>query len=285
MSTFPWINTDRLVDLLKHPGDFRLVDCRFDLANPGWGRESYLQAHIPGAVYADLNQDLSSPITKDTGRHPLPLPTEFIAMLANWGIEPGRPVVAYDATGGSFADRFWWLLKAAGHENVQLLDGGFPKWQAEDHPLHSGLELVTPTSFHYPPEFNSKMILTTEQIQQIIQEPDYLLIDARAAERFQGLVEPLDSVAGHIPGAVNRIQTANLLSDGTFKPVETLRQEFTELIGSRPLDHVVVYCGSGVTSCHHLAALQAIGLSGARLYVGSWSEWIRDPSHPIASGK
>lgn len=285
MSIFPLISTDQLVDLLEHPGDFRLVDCRFDLANPGWGRENFLQAHIPGAIYADLNQDLSSAPSKNTGRHPLPDPEKFVDTLANWGIEPGRLVVAYDTTGASFADRFWWLLNAIGHENVQLLDGGFPKWQAEGHPIHSGLEPVASTSFHYRPVFNPEMYLTTLQILEIVNDPAWLLIDARSTERFQGLVEPIDPVAGHIPGAVNRIQSANLTSTGTFKPIERLRQEYAALIGSRPLDHVVVYCGSGVSSCHHLAALQAMGLSGVRLYVGSWSEWIRDPSRPIATGE
>lgn len=285
MPTFPWIKTDQLAELIQRPNEIRLVDCRFDLAKPGWGRESFIKTHIPGAVFADLNQDLAGPITKETGRHPLPDPARFVDALAAWGIEPGRLVVTYDTTGGSYADRLWWLLEAISHENVQILDGGFSKWQAEGRPVHSGIEPVAPAAYRYPARFNPDMFLTTAQVEEIKNDPAYLLIDARSPERFQGLVEPIDTVAGHIPGAVNRMHAMNLSADGKLKPAEQLRQEFANLVGSHPLDHVVVYCGSGVTSIHHLAALESIGLPGARLYVGSWSEWIRDPSRPIAAGK
>ncbi len=235
MATFPWIHTDRLAELIERPNEIRLVDCRFDLAKPAWGRESFMQAHIPGATFADLNLDLAGPITQETGRHPLPEPAQFVDTLATWGIEPGRLVVTYDTNGGAFADRLWWLLKAIGHENVQILDGGFPKWQAEGRPVQSGIEPVDPTTYRYPARFDPAMFLTTAQLQEIRNDPAYLLIDARSPERFQGLVEPIDPVAGHIPGAVNRLHALNLAPDGTLKPPDQLRQEFTNLIGSHPL--------------------------------------------------
>lgn len=285
MSPFPWITTAALAEMLQTPAQVRVVDCRFELAAPAWGLESYLKAHIPGALFADLNRDLSSPITETSGRHPLPDPVEFTGKLAAWGIDPAKHVVVYDTTGGGFADRLWWLLRAVGHERVQLLDGGFPKWRAEDRPVQSGGEAAEPVRVQYPARFDKGLYVTTPEVQAMRQDPAYLLVDARSDVRFQGLAEPIDRVAGHIPGAVNRPHASNLNADGTFLPLEQLRREFGELVGGRPLDHVVVYCGSGVTSIHHLVALQALGLAGARLYVGSWSEWIRDPARPIATGK
>ena len=285
MSTYPIMDLDELASHLSKPESIRLIDCRFDLAKPEWGHESYLQAHIPGAVYADLNKDLSAPITPSTGRHPLPDPADFINKLAIWGVEPGRKVVVYDTVGGGFAGRLWWMLRAVGHQDVQMLNGSFLLWQNQKRPTAAGQEAAQPSSFKYAAQFNPAMYLTTAQMEARLKDSRLVLIDARAAERFQGLVEPIDAIPGHIPGAVNRFHGINLSADGTFKPAEQLRKEFTELAGTTDPENMVVYCGSGVTSCHHLVALEAAGITGVPVYIGSWSEWIRDRSRPMATGK
>jgi thiosulfate/3-mercaptopyruvate sulfurtransferase len=257
--------------------DWVLVDCRFDLTNPAWGYQDYQRAHVPGAVYAHLDHDLSSPITPNTGRHPLPTPEDFKGRMEAWGIRPNSQVVVYDTTGGGFAGRLWWLLRFFNHPAVALLDGGFSAWEREGLPVKSGIEYRQPVKLDEPLAYQVEMTATVQEVDRIRQDPDYRLIDARAPERYRGEVEPLDAIAGHIPGAANRFHGQNLQPDGTFKSVDTLRQEFQDLLRDVPPENAVVYCGSGVTSCHHLIAMEAAGLPGARLYVGSWSEWIRDP--------
>ncbi|MCX8023718.1 MAG: sulfurtransferase [Thermanaerothrix sp.] len=262
--------------------DWVIVDCRFDLMQPEWGFLSYQESHIPGAIYADLDHDLSGLRTPLTGRHPLPEPDVFCQRLGQWGIDHTKQVVVYDTVGGAFAARLWWMLRLFQHEAVAVLDGGFNRWVHQGFPIEKGIHTNPPTTFHAQPNWD--LMVTTSEIEQHLRSPRFLLIDARAPERYRGETEPIDPVAGHIPGAVNRFHQDNLNSDGTFKSPVTLREEFTALLSDTPPDKVVVYCGSGVTSCHHLLAMEIAGLRGARLYVGSWSEWICDPSHPIATG-
>ena len=259
--------------------DWAFIDCRFDLLKPDWGLAEYRSAHIAGAVYADLNQDLSSPVTPQTGRHPLPESTTIVSRFSSWGIKPGTQVVIYDAAGGTFAARLWWLLKYYGHTRAAVLDGGLPKWLSENRPLRSGGESRPPAHFVGNPK--PEMWVSTADVEALRQDPSFLLIDARAAARFRGEQEFIDPIAGHIPGAVNRFTAANLTKDGIFLPPERLKAEFTHMLGGLSPSNVIAYCGSGVTSCHNLLAMEYAGLLGARLYPGSWSEWIRDPNRPI----
>ncbi len=270
--------------LAAHLGDpaWVIIDCRFDLQNPEWGLQDYLQGHIPGAIYAHLDRDLSGPKTAETGRHPLPEPDKWSQTLSAWGVEPGKQVIAYDTTGGSYAARLWWMLRWMGHEQVALLDGGFPKWVSEGRPVRSGIETARPGKFRGT--LIRRWWSAPADVERLRQDPHNILIDARTGARYRGEQEPIDPVAGHIPGAVNRFHGDNLGPDGTFLEPETLKAQYSALLRDLPAGKAVVYCGSGVTSCHHLVALEMAGLTGARLYAGSWSEWIRDPSRPRALG-
>jgi thiosulfate/3-mercaptopyruvate sulfurtransferase len=276
------IEPSDLLDNLENPA-WVIVDCRFDLTKPDWGLQEYQSEHIPGAVYANLSQDLSAPIGPLTGRHPLPKMETFANRLSAWGIDLTKQVIVYDTTSGSFAVRLWWLLRLVGHEAVAVLDGGFGKWKSDNLPTHSGIETNQPTTFHLPKNLPNNKFVTADEVDQIRTDPNFVLIDARSPERFRGEQETIDSVAGHIPGAVNRFYGLNLQADGTFKPKSVLKAEFENLLKGTDPKHVVVYCGSGVTSIHHLLALDVVGLKGARLYPGSWSEWIRDPKRPKAA--
>lgn len=260
-----------------------IIDCRFDLADPEWGSQDYKKGHIPGAVYAHLNHDLSGPRTASTGRHPLPDPEVFRETLGRLGVDSKKQVVVYDTAGGSFAARLWWMLKYYRHSLVAVLNGGFQAWAAGNYPIESGSRTNQKTIFTGEPD--STMLVSTPEMEVLTSDGQTPVIDARAPERFRGEVEPLDPVAGHLPGAVNRFHQDNLGPDGQFLPLETLKSGFLSLLKQSPPGQAVVYCGSGVTSCHHLLAMQAAGLPMARLYAGSWSEWIRDPKHPIATGE
>jgi thiosulfate/3-mercaptopyruvate sulfurtransferase len=261
-----------------------LLDCRFDLGNPQAGHRAYLNGHIPGAHFADLNTDLSAAVGPKTGRHPLPDPQAFAANLASWGVHPGSQVVVYDELNGSFAARAWWLLRWVGHPAVAVLDGGYKAWLAAGGPTAAGEESRPPHSLHpspASPTVDRDAVLDAAQVMALLHDPKRLLVDARAAERYAGKVEPIDAVAGHVAGAVNHPFAGNLAADGRFLPPEQLRQRWAaELDGRSPAD-VVAMCGSGVTACHNLLSLEVAGLHGAKLYAGSWSEWIRDPSRPI----
>jgi thiosulfate/3-mercaptopyruvate sulfurtransferase len=262
-----------------HKQDWVIVDCRFDLAQPDWGFSEYQVLHIPGTVYASLDTDLAAPITSVSGRHPLPEPAAFLSAMSRLGIDETTQVIVYDATSNSFAARLWFLLKLYGHANVAVLDGGFGEWLKLGLPSVSGIENNTPKSFHGTPQMEK--VMTTRDVEAVYTQPDWLLIDARAPERFSGKQETIDFKAGHIPGAINRFYGLNLDSTGRFLPAEDLRKQFESLMqGYRP-ENVVVYCGSGVTSIHHLIAMSIAGLPLPRLYAGSWSEWIRNPDHPI----
>lgn len=275
-----------------------IVDCRFDLTQPASGEAAYRAGHIPGAVYAHLDRDLSSPITPTTGRHPLPDPERFAATLSNWGVGPDTQVIAYDADNGMYASRLWWLLRWVGHRAVAVLDGGFKAWTAAGLPVSRGITAAvlpeshslpvstviparSPTNFQARP--NRDLWLDADQVQARVQQPDWRLLDARAPERFAGKVEPLDKVAGHVPGARNHPFSTNLTSDGRFGAPEELRRRYEQSQAGVSDDHTIVMCGSGVTACHLLLAMEVAGKPGARLYAGSWSEWIRNPARGVAT--
>jgi thiosulfate/3-mercaptopyruvate sulfurtransferase len=260
---------------------FAIVDCRTKLDDEGWGARAYTSAHIPGAVYADLNRDLSAPKTGTNGRHPLPDPRTLATRLGKLGIASGVQVVAYDQDNGMFASRFWWTLRWLGHDAVAVLDGGLAKWLAEGRPTASGETPRLAREFIAAPR--AAMTVDVDTVAQRVGSPEWRLVDARAPERFRGEVEPLDRVPGHIPGAVNHFFQTNV-ENNVFRTPEQLRASFARTLGNTAPDHVVCYCGSGVTACHNLLALEHAGLTGAQLYVGSWSEWSSDPSRPMEKG-
>jgi len=264
------------------PGEWAVVDCRFDLANDAWGREQYAAGHIPGAVYASLNDDLSGRRSGTNGRHPMPSDAALTAMLERLGISNSTQVVAYDQDAGSYASRLWWLLRYAGHRSAAVLDGGFAKWVAEGRAVRPGLE--TPARATFQPSFDRGLVLTVDEVARRREDARTLLVDARAAERFEGRSETIDKMAGHIPGARNRFFRDNLAPDGTMLPPEALRAAFTGVLDGRAPRDAVMYCGSGVTACHNLLAMEHAGLPGSPLYTGSWSEWSSDPSRPIETG-
>ncbi|MDH4565554.1 sulfurtransferase [Pseudomonas sp. BN414] len=262
-----------------------ILDCRFSLDDPAYGQRSYNESHIPKARFADLERDLSGPVTRGvTGRHPLPDPTTLAAKLRNWGITADSTIVLYDDGPGAFAARAWWLLAWLGkRDGVFLLDGGLKAWRDAELPLTAVTPTVQQGSFSGQPD--ASLLVDADDLQQRLGNTNLTLLDARALPRFKGEVEPIDPVAGHIPGAQCAAFTDNLGSDGRFLPAETLKQRFAALIGDRPLDELVAYCGSGVTACHNLFALSLAGYPLARLYAGSWSEWITQPSRPLATGE
>lgn len=270
--------------------DLVVIDCRFDLARPHWGREAYASARIPHAIYAHLDQDLSGKPSPSTGRHPLPAVEDLAARLGHWGIDAQVHVIAYDQGSGAYAARLWWLLRWLGHSRVAVLDGGLAAWQEEKLPLHtariSQARAGRPAR-HFEPRPDADMVVSTSELERLIGEgeiasADQVLIDARSAERFAGRGETIDPVAGHIPGARNHPFADNLDSTGRFLDRGTLRERFAKTLEGVPPDAAICMCGSGVTACHNLLAMEVAGLEGARLYAGSWSEWIRDPNRPIA---
>jgi thiosulfate/3-mercaptopyruvate sulfurtransferase len=263
--------------------DWIVVDCRFSLADAELGAKNYRRGHLPNARYAHLDKDLSSAITSLTGRHPLPDFRALTQKLGHWGIDNRSQVIVYDDAGGAFAGRLWWLLRTLGHDKVAVLDGGIKLWQKKGYPVTTALPMVKPTAFR--PYLQDASWLTAEQVQNRLAARSICLIDARTPERYRGEVEPIDPVAGHVKGAVNRPFQANLAASGEFLPAEQLRRQFQTLIGDRPPEQVVHMCGSGVTACHNLLAMEHAGLKGSKLYAGSWSEWIRNKNRPIATGK
>jgi thiosulfate/3-mercaptopyruvate sulfurtransferase len=273
------VNTETLS---RHIDDPRwvVVDCRFVLTNPDAGQRAYAAGHIPGARYAHLDNDLCSPLTSASGRHPLPYPQVLAEKLGRWGIDKSSQVVVYDDTFGAMAARLWWLLRWLGHEAVALLDGGFPKWQREGRSVTPELPVIQATQFH--PTINNAMWVDAGYVERMHERKDGALIDARADERFRGDVEPLDKVAGHIPGAINMPYEDNLDFSGEFMSDEALRELYMATLNNIAPDKVVQMCGSGVTACHNILAMEHAGLAGSKLYAGSWSEWITDASRPVA---
>jgi thiosulfate/3-mercaptopyruvate sulfurtransferase len=275
------ISAEELAARLAEPA-LRIFDCRFDLAEPAAGERDYRLAHLPGSVYAHLARDLSATVTSDTGRHPLPKPDEFAARLRAWGLGAGSIAVAYDAGNGMYAARLWWMLRWIGHDRALVLDGGFARWRSLGLPVASDEPSLTPGDFVAHPRLDLAVDAAT--VLAVAADAGCCVLDARAPERFRGEIEPLDTVAGHVPGAVNHPLTESLAADGRLRTPEELRRSFEATLGGVPPSHAVAMCGSGVTACHLLLAMEHAGLTGARLYPGSWSEWIRDPRRPIAKG-
>ena len=267
-----------------HQPDLLILDCRFALDDPAYGQRSYAEGHIPGARFADLERDLSGPIHKGvTGRHPLPDAAQLLQRLRDWGLNDDSEVVLYDDGPGAFAARAWWLLAWLGkRDGVYLLDGGLKAWREAAGELSQDPATSSAGDFTGVPD--ASLVIDAEQLQQRLHDPRLTLLDARALPRFRGEVEPLDPVAGHIPGARCAVFTDNLDGDGRFLPAERLRQRFAAQLEQRPASELVAYCGSGVTACHNLFALCLAGYPLAPLYAGSWSEWITDPARPVASG-
>lgn len=271
-------------DLAKHveDPDWVVLDVRHDLTQPErWGEERYRESHVPGARFVHLDRDLATAKSGRNGRHPLPTPEECASLFSRLGVGASTQAVVYDQEGGMFAARAWWMLRWLGHDAAAVLDGGFAKWLRESRPVST-----TVPSPHRA-EFAVRHVGPTLDVTAVadnLRTHALALVDARAPERYRGEAEPLDPVAGHIPGALNRPYARNLNPDGTFKPADVLRREFAELLGATPLDRVVHYCGSGVTSAHNILAMEVAGLPGTRLYPGSWSEWCSDPGRPIARG-
>jgi len=266
--------------------DIAVIDCRFDLMNPGGGHRAYLEGHIPGARYADLNRDLSAPVTPTSGRHPLPIPSDFARTLARLGVGRATQVIAHDDSAGAFAARAWWMLRWVGHAAVAVLDGGIKAWVSAGGALQSGEEEPVPTAevSYLSATADASAVIGTAELERRLSDPAFLLIDARAGERFAGTVEPIDAVAGHVEGAVNHPFSANLGAEGRFLPAPVLREAWERRLAGRSPTQVAAMCGSGVTACHNLLSLEVAGLRGAQLYAGSWSEWIRDPRRPISRG-
>ena len=260
-----------------------ILDCRKQLDAPQSGRQTYLASHLPGALYADLDGDLSNLSRKDLGRHPLPLEKDFSTVLGSWGWQPGRTVVAYDDAGGALAAaRAWWLLRLIGERDVRVLDGGFAAWLKAGLATEVAIRAVHTTRVAI--RYDAGQMVDGAALKAGLVEGTMRLLDARGAPRYRGEVEPLDRVAGHVPGALNRPFTDNLRADGTFRPAAQLAAAFLPLIAPHAPGQVVHMCGSGVTACHNLLAMEHAGLHGSRLYAPSWSGWLADPGNPVQSG-
>lgn len=287
MSFTTLIEASVLRDLIGKP-DVAVIDCRFDLSNRSRGRAAFLKGHIPSARYADLETDLSAAVSAKSGRHPLPAPGDFAAALQRWGIGNATQVIAYDDAGGAYAARAWWLLRWLGHESVAVLNGGINAWvecgglmePGEERPLQER----TFSGGNILPTSNPDALIETAEIEPFLAGPANLLVDARAADRFAGSVEPIDSIAGHIAGAVNHPFSTNLGPDGRFLAPDELKRRWELRLGGRRPERLAAMCGSGVTACHNLLSLELAGFKGAKLYAGSWSEWIRDPNRAVARG-
>ncbi|MBE0613622.1 MAG: sulfurtransferase [Burkholderiales bacterium] len=274
------VSPEQLEAHLRDP-QWLIFDCRFALTRPESGRQAYVKAHIPGARYAHLEEDLCGPITPASGRHPLPDPNLLADKLGRWGVDGDKQVVVYDDSFGAMAVRLWWLLRWLGHDAVALLDGGFPAWQRQGRELGADTPLIQPAAFRAAPDDN--LWIDSPAMLQALEQKR-VIIDARAEERFSGFIEPLDKVAGHIPGTLNSPYEDNLDMRGNFLKAEELRALYEPLLGGSPPNEAIHMCGSGVTACHNLLAMEIAGMPGGKLYVGSWSEWITDPSRPIATG-
>lgn len=272
-------------DLVAHieDPDWVVFDCRFTLTDTEAGRKDYAQSHIPGAVYVHLDEDLSSPITQMSGRHPLPDPVVLSEKLSAWGVGNNTQIVVYDDAFGSVAGRLWWLLRWLGHTKVALLDGGLPVWLREGYAVTDKVADVVPSTFEA--NINTGLIVSSEDVESMMNNENYLIIDARAEMRFEGITEPFDKVAGHIPGAINVPYDDNLAVSGGFETRDELHDVYKERAGNLKNENIIHMCGSGVTACHNILAMEYAGLSGSRLYVGSWSEWITNPARPVATGE
>lgn len=264
--------------------DWLIFDVRHDLADHAAGRAAYEQGHIPGALYLDHERQLAAPKTGRNGRHPLPDRSDFAALMRSQGLTAQSQVVVYDGGNSMFAAHLWWMLRWLGHHDVAVLDGGWAAWLAAGGASETGSNVPVGADEQV---FTPRAAMPTVDAQAVlanIGKPVFTVVDARAANRYRGEVEPMDPVAGHIPGALNRPNSLNLQDDGTFKPAAALREEYGSLLQNVPAGEVVHQCGSGITACHNLFAMELAGLPGSALYPGSWSEWCSDPARPVAQG-
>ena len=275
------VTTQELVARLND-SNVVICDCRHDLMDLEKGHRAYAEGHIPGAHFLHLDEDLSGTKTGKNGRHPLPDVNAFSRKIGSIGIDAGKQVIAYDDAGGAYATRLWWMLRWLGHDAVAVLDGGINKWQAEARPLSRDAPRANGTTFM--PKQQPGLTVDVNGMLVNLKTSSAIVVDARAPERYRGEVEPIDPVGGHIPGALNRVFKNNLNADGTFKTSALLRDEFIALLGATAPSKVINQCGSGVTACHNLFAMELAGLTGAKLYPGSWSEWCADPARPVAKG-
>lgn len=275
----PLIGAAALREMRDAP-ELLLVDCRYDLAQASYGRDAYAAGHLPGARFASMDEDLSAPRRPDTGRHPLPAPATFAAALGRWGFTGASRVVAYDQGHGAYAARLWWMLRARGHRAVQVLDGGVPAWLEAGGPLSTVVPEVRPTAVDAAP-FDG--VLTAAEVAGALAARAITLVDARGADRFAGRNETIDPVPGHVPGALNHPFTLNLSASQRFLPREALRERWAHVLDRPARAPLVSMCGSGITACHNLLALEVTGHAGARLYAGSYSDWITDPARPVST--
>jgi thiosulfate/3-mercaptopyruvate sulfurtransferase len=276
------VSIDTLAEHLDDP-DWIVFDCRHDLGNTGYGEQAYAKGHIPGALFLHCDRDLSGPMTGKNGRHPLPDMAAFVAKMSACGVTPATQVVAYDNEASAFAARLWWLLRWVGHDKVAVLNGGLPAWKRAKRPLDLTQRAVTTSQF--VPQPRPDMVVDAAYVQAHLGQPDMLLIDGRSEERYAGQNETLDPVAGHIPGALNFFYFDSLDDAAVhFKPADELRTEFTHLTDGCDPKHVVHMCGSGVTACVNVLAMELAGMTGSKLYAGSWSEWCADPGRPFVTG-
>jgi thiosulfate/3-mercaptopyruvate sulfurtransferase len=275
----PLITPNQLEELVNTGADILICDCRYDLVDPNAGREAYNTGHILGAIYVDLGRDLSAAKTGSNGRHPLPSPQAWAETKQRLGIDPKTTVIAYDNHGSVYASRLWWMLKASGHAHVQVLDGGLSAWNGS---IGTIPPVVTPLKTAIEPQDWMGSVTVNEMEQWLTDSKGQCVVDARAEDRFRGENETLDPIGGHIPGALNRFFKHNL-SAGQLKSPDALRAEFTALLGNAAGSDVIHQCGSGVSACHNLLAMEVAPLPGSRLYVGSWSEWCADPKRPVAT--
>lgn len=272
----PLITTNQLQELLDRDANVLICDCRFDLARVSAGREAYAKGHIPGAIYVDLDNDLSGAKTGTNGRHPLPSPDEWATTRQRLGINSSSHVIAYDSQGAAFASRLWWMLRAIGHDKVQVLDGGLESWRGQ---ISTAILSPAPLQKKPKPVAYRGLVLVDAVLDNLASQRK-TVIDARSSDRFHGQNETLDPVAGHIPGSLNRFFKNNL-EGSNFKSPEILRKEYSELLGNSQASDVIHTCGSGVTACVNLLAMEQAGLVGSLLYAGSWSEWCADPKRPV----
>ena len=275
------VRPEQLALHLRDPA-WVVFDCRHDLQDHAKGRRLYDEGHVPGARFAAVETDLSGAKTGRNGRHPLPAPEAFADYLARQGVSEKSMVVAYDDIGGMYAARLWWMARWIGLTRVALLDGGLPKWMAENRPVDRAAPV--PVAAKLTARVDASLVWTADEVLAQLNDPAYALVDARTAERYRGETEPIDPVAGHIPGAVNRFYKMNLNADLTLRPAAELAREFADLTGRRPPGRVGHHCGSGVTACANIFAMELAGLAGSKLYNGSWSEWVSDRARPVAKG-
>jgi thiosulfate/3-mercaptopyruvate sulfurtransferase len=279
MSFTTLITVGELAANLDNP-DFIIFDCRHELTNPDYGKAEYAKSHLPRAQFASVDHDLSSRPTGTNGRHPLPDPDTFATWLGNQGVTKGTQVIGYDSSAGVYGSRLWWMLRWLGHDKVAVLDGGWQAWLQAGKPTTQDIPQARPATF--VPQVRDVNVDAAHVLANL-ESGSMLVVDARSNDRFNGQNETIDPVGGHIPGAVNRLFKNNVGEDGRFRSAEELQREFRSLIGEMPVQNVVHQCGSGVSACHNLLAMELAGMSGSRLYPGSWSEWVCDPKRPVAT--